>query len=427
MNNRNTVGEAVFVRDMTTHAPPADTDPIPGSAATSASQDSTTGPFSKALPPGAVAMTAGSGAWAQTIGDEGRTATDARPDPLIPGQRYAFAGPNAPPQVIVPPMPPRVMVPPLPAPMPGPGAPPIGTEPHDPGAPNSTTPTGPNVIYTDEPGPYMSAPGTTVVGPSFFRQHQPLNNPVYGPAYYTNLPPPLNYVQPLQGGWFQLGDGRLVRQEEVEKLYWEQLRKRKKEQQQREADRQGSEGEQALPGMSGQNVRISQVPTEKDKEDCGIRPHSINQGKCSAIGKASHHGMIDFPFRTGTQEQTIAGQDFRAPGAPSYMGAYTICLAGGMASPHSRLHTRLNAAIYKSGTNDITDFEEVKRLSFIEIDKLRSEVLSPHCKELYKLVLTNQYRCEDNLNLRARPYSPLPDKDNDVGKALSKAWRFTWP
>ena len=32
MNNRNTVGEAVFARDMTIHAAPDDTDPLPGSA-----------------------------------------------------------------------------------------------------------------------------------------------------------------------------------------------------------------------------------------------------------------------------------------------------------------------------------------------------------------------------------------------------------
>ncbi|MDD7973484.1 PAAR-like domain-containing protein [Roseinatronobacter alkalisoli] len=31
MNNRNTVGEAIFVRDTATYAPPEDDDPLPGS------------------------------------------------------------------------------------------------------------------------------------------------------------------------------------------------------------------------------------------------------------------------------------------------------------------------------------------------------------------------------------------------------------
>ena len=52
------------------------------------------------------------------------------------------------------------------------------------------------------------------------------------------------------------------------------------------------------------NARISSSPTDEDKEDCGIRPHRINKTKCGASGGASHHGMLDFPFRTGTQEQT---------------------------------------------------------------------------------------------------------------------------
>ena len=146
--------------------------------------------------------------------------------------------------------------------MPAPGAPPIGIEPHGPPLPDGTTPTGPNVIYTDEPGPYMSAPGSTVVGPSFFRQYPPLDSPFYGPAYYTRLSPPLNYVQPLQGGWFQLSDGRLVRQEEVERLYWEQLRKREKEEQQRDAMPRLFDS----PGLG--NVRVSGDPKCRSQTIC---------------------------------------------------------------------------------------------------------------------------------------------------------------
>lgn len=78
-------------------------------------------------------------------------------------------------------------------------------------------PSGPRV------GPSMDSQPNVPNGPGFFERYRPLNNPHLGPAYYTNLPSPLNYVEPQHGGWFQLGDGRLVRgTDEVERIYQEQ-------------------------------------------------------------------------------------------------------------------------------------------------------------------------------------------------------------
>jgi|GEM_PF-2720150 len=57
----------------------------------------------------------------------------------------------------------------------------------------------------------------------FFDTHRPIPNPLLGPAYITDLPSPLNLVTPRAGGWFELGDGRLVRSaDEVERLFVEQ-------------------------------------------------------------------------------------------------------------------------------------------------------------------------------------------------------------
>lgn len=74
------------------------------------------------------------------------------------------------------------------------------------------------------PPPEGSIP---VAGPSggFFRAYRPADNPMLGPAYFTDLPSPLNLVTPRVGGWFELGDGSLVRGvDEIEHLYAEQQR-----------------------------------------------------------------------------------------------------------------------------------------------------------------------------------------------------------
>ena len=65
MNNRNTKGEAVFVRGTQTFAPPQDDDPVPGSLRWSGDSD------------------------------EGVVMSDASPEPLIMGAQYAQAAPAA--------------------------------------------------------------------------------------------------------------------------------------------------------------------------------------------------------------------------------------------------------------------------------------------------------------------------------------------
>lgn len=62
-----------------------------------------------------------------------------------------------------------------------------------------------------------------VGGGGFFSKYSPIPNPNLGPAYITREPAPFNSVVPRLNGWFQLGDGTLVRgADEVEALYAEQ-------------------------------------------------------------------------------------------------------------------------------------------------------------------------------------------------------------
>lgn len=69
MNNRNTQGEAIFVRGTQTYVAPEDNDPVPGSLR-----------------------------W--NGGNEGRVVSDASPEPLIMGAQYAQAAPAAVPQTV---------------------------------------------------------------------------------------------------------------------------------------------------------------------------------------------------------------------------------------------------------------------------------------------------------------------------------------
>jgi len=59
---------------------------------------------------------------------------------------------------------------------------------------------------------------------SFFDQAGVIPNPLYGPAYYSDLPQPLNVVEPEVGGWFRLNDRTRVKADELERLYAEQQR-----------------------------------------------------------------------------------------------------------------------------------------------------------------------------------------------------------
>ena len=58
----------------------------------------------------------------------------------------------------------------------------------------------------------------------FFGQHTYLNT--LG-GYYTDLPSPLNIVQATPTGWWDIGDGRRVQSDEVERIYAEQKRRLK--------------------------------------------------------------------------------------------------------------------------------------------------------------------------------------------------------
>ena len=69
----------------------------------------------------------------------------------------------------------------------------------------------------------LGAPPTDPAASGFFGQH---NFVTALGGYSTDLPSPLNFVTSMPGpGWWQIGDGSLVRADEVERIYAEQKRR----------------------------------------------------------------------------------------------------------------------------------------------------------------------------------------------------------
>ncbi|MET3601887.1 DUF4150 domain-containing protein [Martelella mangrovi] len=173
-------------------------------------------------------------------------------------------------------------------------------------------------------------------------------------------------------------------------------------------------------GISPETARSTR-DENKDREDCGIRPHSINSTLCGTTvpNGISHHGIADFTLRTGTRKTP----GFTAPGAPSLDDALTVCVPSG---EHTNLHKYVNSTINNLGKASGTDtlpFSEVEAISFEGIDDIDDEALSPFCKELYKQAVRTQFSAVPaNLPLRGRLTPTELMMQN-----LSKAWGFPWP
>ena len=152
-------------------------------------------------------------------------------------------------------------------------------------------------------------PGGASAGPQggFFDTYRAVPNPALGPAYVTDLPSPLNIVTPRYGGWYELGDGTLVKSAgEVERLHTEQQRRMRGEdeaepsQTVRSADRY----------QDGFVPRADQLEKNQREEDATCHPYG---------GWERDAGFPTYSERTQRYETQITrapGLDYvvRAPG-----------------------------------------------------------------------------------------------------------------
>jgi hypothetical protein len=117
------------------------------------------------------------------------------------------------------------------------GAPPM--------APIMEPPSGPQV------GPPADARGGAPIGPAksgFFGAHRYVD--AIGGYYNPDLPNPLNFVTQTPSGWWQLGDGSLAPTSEVERIYGEQQRRLRGE----------DDPPPPMPTRVVDNLRDGQVP-----------------------------------------------------------------------------------------------------------------------------------------------------------------------
>lgn len=128
-----------------------------------------------------------------------------------------------------------------------------------PPAPPPVTPGG---VRIGVPPPVAAVPGQAARG-GFFDTHRAIPNPVFGPAYISDLPSPLNTVTPRVGDWFQLSDGRLVSADEVERIHAEQQRRLQGEDEP-EPSEQVRSADRLKDGVIPQSSQIAKGQREED-------------------------------------------------------------------------------------------------------------------------------------------------------------------
>lgn len=172
--------------------------------------------------------------------------------------------------------------------------------------------------------------------------------------------------------------------------------------------------------------------SRKQLKDCCIAPYFINgsvlgggAGGCAKCKdgqlSAAHHGMVDYPFRTGGASDS----KYRAPSVPSYRNALTICISPEEhKATHSRFENYLSNARSQSTTPGVVTFNDVKSAAEKSIYTIPANELSTDCKYLYEVLLEQQYRPGGDTLMRGTPNAPTPGSDPDTTRldALKKSW-----
>ncbi|MDR6099853.1 hypothetical protein QE369_000031 [Agrobacterium larrymoorei] len=357
MNNRNTVGEAIFVRGTKTYDPPKDDDPVPGSLR-----------------------------W-QNSSDEGRVLSDVSPGPLIMGAQYAQASP------VQQPLPTTPSTQPVPRPAPPPSV------------------RGSNVIQ----GPWQPRPPPTLpTQPGFVP-----NLLRYGRYGVMILPLMLSGDTPLIP--WQPADVDPVEKElnnrarsllhpfegeynrQVQRWYYQELesyRRHKREQQEEEQRRQ-----QAV--AQPETVRVDE---EGSQRRCIVGPYSEIEPMCK--GNA-HHIVPDMSYRLGTRPTRAA--DFnstanRIPNSPTFNQGMSICLLSRQhGSDAEGLHGQLRDKFSRmvSPVPGTAPMGAILRDSLRVIDDIPD--LPAECKKLAKTLATGQVMTNTGLAAPGRiKERPLP-------------------
>lgn len=179
-------------------------------------------------------------------------------------------------------------------------------------------------------------------------------------------------------------------------------------------------------------LRVSPNDRRRQMEECCINTHRKNKnGGCARCAEKrgssqhleSHHGVIDYPMRTGNRKDAERNRGHRAPGAPSLNDQLTICISDPV---HDILHANFDHQVESTANPDgTTTYGRVQAIAFASIDSIPDAELSKFCKDMYKVLLTKQFNMPSTRLLRGAE-RPLPREDNSVGYELAKDWGFSW-
>ncbi|WP_164879728.1 DUF4150 domain-containing protein [Afifella aestuarii] len=390
MNCRNTVGEAIFVKDTATYQPPEDDDPIPGSL--------------RRIEEGGTQS-------------EPLVMSDASPDPLIMGAQYAQAMPAE-----------------QPLPSPAPSSPPSGPE-----TPGGKTPI-PTPANDNRPQLRRGIFGRLRPNPFWWwLQHTiekypedrrriragELDRVAEDPSLsedaadilhdtaerMRNAPTPADAEQIEQVGWERLRE--LEQQGRLNPTAEEKTR----EDENREANK-AVEHSKNLALALDHNVRVD--TRNKRKYPCIVGPYKYVSMICP--GEA-HHLIPDRVYRLGKApelEPEKNSTDNRIPNSPTYNGGQAICLSESMhRTGEDAIHKSLDDALKKLG-----DGRTYKPKGTAPLGKIRDEVykaidkveeLSQECRERAKKATYAQVVGRRNQPGRT---SMHPPKDADVIRVL---------
>lgn len=357
MNNRNTQGEAIFVRGTKTFDPPLDNDPVPGSLR-----------------------------W-QNSSDEGRIISDASPEPLIMGAQYAQASPLQQPL----PTTPSTQPVPRPAPPPSVGGSNVIQGPWQP-RPAPTLPTQPGFV----PNLLRYGRYGVMILPLMLSGDTPLIP--WQPADVDPVEKELNnrarsLLHPFEGEYNR----------QVQRWYYQELesyRRHKREQQEEEQRRQ-------QPAAQPETVRVDE---EGSQRRCIVGPYSEIEPMCK--GNA-HHIVPDMAYRLGRRptKAEFNSTANRIPNSPTLNQGMSICLLSRQHGSDSEgLHGQLRDKFSRmvSPVPGTAPMGAILRESLRVIEDIPD--LPPECKKLAKALATGQVITNTGLAAPGRiKEKPLPN------------------
>jgi hypothetical protein len=355
MNNRNTIGEARFVKDTKTYKAPEDTDPVPGSIIRAS--------FSQ-------------------------TMTDAAPEPMIPGRLYAQAQP-------APQFPQQAPQMPSGGSQGAPYKGPVGPAANDNTYQRRGTYGNPGAGMSGAAGRlasllglaqaaqeagniagrwYVGADGVAgkSIGETLSKQVTPFSPQGYEIGSHVGFPSigrdaNVNYANDLLSlKTGELKDFRTMSPEELEDVInrpWPSAEQLKKNSQ---TVKEARKKRQALP-QAQTGARVDNKP----KKACIVGPYNKIKNLCGP-GRQAHHIVPDYTLRYGNRAEGERGIN-RIPGMPSFGDGPAICLEGhaGMAdTEHYEAHMAdaLIAALgVQTGTARIEDIKDIAVAAVINI------------------------------------------------------------